>query len=211
MEVFPGLEAFFWKDFQINNCNCYLIAGSSRILIDPGHARLVSHVRAGLTEKGFSPDDIDVVIVTHAHPDHMEAAVLEFPRADMTMSHREYDYFRKAAGAYAEAYVPAFFLKEGEVRIGDVALQIVSTPGHTPGSICIYWPDRKALFSGDLVFSRGVGRTDLPGGNTADLKKSIRKIAGLDLEYILPGHGEIVAGKKEIEANFRIIEQFSMF
>jgi glyoxylase-like metal-dependent hydrolase (beta-lactamase superfamily II) len=137
-------------------------------------------------------------------------AVAEFRRAAMAMSREEYDFLRKAAGSYADSYIPEFFLGEGEIRIGDIGLQVISTPGHTPGSICIYWADRRALFSGDLVFSRGVGRTDLPGGGTAELRDSIRKISALDLEYILPGHGEILSGKKDIETNFRIIEQFAM-
>jgi glyoxylase-like metal-dependent hydrolase (beta-lactamase superfamily II) len=82
------------------------------------------------------------------------------------------------------------------------------TPGHSPGSLCLYWPDKKALFTGDLVFFQGVGRTDLPGGNGKELKKSIQRISHLDTEYLLTGHGEIVIGQEAIKENFQKIQAY---
>ena len=84
--------------------------------------------------------------------------------------------------------------------------QVLLAPGHSPGSICLYWPDKRVLVTGDVVFNQGIGRTDLPGGNGKLLKESIKKLAALEVEYLLPGHGEIVAGKKSVDANFNIIE-----
>ncbi len=101
---------------------------------------------------------------------------------------------------------PDFYLQEGELIVEDLSFQVISTPGHSPGSICLYWPEHKALFTGDLIFNQGIGRTDLPGGNGPLLKESIMQIAGLDIEYILSGHGEVIKGKKAVEANFRMIE-----
>jgi glyoxylase-like metal-dependent hydrolase (beta-lactamase superfamily II) len=80
------------------------------------------------------------------------------------------------------------------------------TPGHSPGSICLYWPAKKALFTGDVVFNQGIGRTDLPGGSGEQLKNSIQRISRLDVEYILTGHGNIVAGKEAVQENFKKIE-----
>jgi glyoxylase-like metal-dependent hydrolase (beta-lactamase superfamily II) len=82
------------------------------------------------------------------------------------------------------------------------------TPGHSPGSLCLYWPDRKVLFTGDVVFFQGIGRTDLPGGNGTELKKSIQRISQLDTEYLLTGHGEILVGKEAIKENFQKIEAY---
>ena len=70
-------------------------------------------------------------------------------------------------------------------------LSIISTPGHTPGSVCLYWPDEKVLLSGDTLFCMGYGRTDLPGGSYADLIESIRTLFELPEDVIVyPGHGE---------------------
>ena len=70
-------------------------------------------------------------------------------------------------------------------------LSIISTPGHTPGSVCLYWPDEKVLLSGDTLFCMGYGRTDLPGGSYADLIESIRTLFDLPSDVIVyPGHGE---------------------
>lgn len=90
--------------------------------------------------------------------------------------------------------------------MGDETFQVISTPGHSPGSLCLYWPKQKALFSGDVVFSGGIGRTDFPGGNGKLLKESIQRLAQLDVEYLLPGHGEALRGRKAVETNFQMIE-----
>jgi glyoxylase-like metal-dependent hydrolase (beta-lactamase superfamily II) len=82
------------------------------------------------------------------------------------------------------------------------------TPGHSPGSLCLYWPDKKALFTGDVVFFQGIGRTDLPGGNGKELKNSIQKISQLDTEYLFTGHGEILIGQEAIQANFKKIHAY---
>ncbi|MEQ8204508.1 MAG: MBL fold metallo-hydrolase, partial [Smithellaceae bacterium] len=76
-----------------------------------------------------------------------------------------------------------------------------------PGSIGLYWPERKALFCGDVIFAQNVGRTDFPGGSSALLKKSIISFAQLDIEFLLPGHMGIIAGKDKIRKNFEIIIQ----
>jgi glyoxylase-like metal-dependent hydrolase (beta-lactamase superfamily II) len=64
------------------------------------------------------------------------------------------------------------------------------------------------LFTGDLVFRESIGRTDLPGGNGGMLKESIKRLSEMDVDYILSGHGEIVAGKKEVKANFEKIKNY---
>ena len=70
-------------------------------------------------------------------------------------------------------------------------LSVLPTPGHTPGSVCLYWPDEKVLLSGDTLFCMGYGRTDLPGGSYADLIESIRTLFDLPEDVIVyPGHGE---------------------
>ena len=211
MEILNGLHAFLWSSQTANNCNTFFIDGEKKILVDPGHHQLFGHVQDGLSRLSLTPQDIDLVIITHAHPDHMEAVeVFEKPTL-VAISNEEIEFFKTMAERYPSAanvdlLRPDLFLQEGEITVGKETFQILLAPGHSPGSICLYWPDKKVLITGDVVFNQGIGRTDLPGGNGKLLKESIKKLAALEVEYLLPGHGEIVTGKKSVDANFKIIE-----
>jgi hydroxyacylglutathione hydrolase len=208
MKVIEDLYAFIWKDISQNNCNSFLIEGSKKILIDPGYRHLFAHVERGLAGMSMSPDEIDVVIATHGHPDHLEAAS-RFPKqALFSMNRDEYLFIREMAGKNLTVPEPAFFLREGEATTGNHTFQIIPSPGHSPGSIAIYWPERRVLFSGDVVFNQGIGRTDLPGGNGGLLKKSIERLSKLDVEYLMPGHGEALEGRDAVRDNFRMIEKY---
>jgi hydroxyacylglutathione hydrolase len=102
---------------------------------------------------------------------------------------------------------PDFFLNEGELKVGEIVLEVFHTPGHTPGSTTLYWKDASALFTGDLIFKDGLGRTDFPGGNGSQLKNSIRRMAALNAKWLLSGHGDIVSGSDMVKANFEQVEQ----
>jgi hydroxyacylglutathione hydrolase len=96
------------------------------------------------------------------------------------------------------------FLDEGDtVRIGDDELQVLFTPGHSPGSISFYCKDEKFLISGDVLFWGSVGRTDLPGGDFAILEESIKtKLYTLPADTIVyPGHGDSTAIGDEMKTN----------
>lgn len=210
MKITDGLHAFLWRDPTSNNCNTYLIDGDKRILIDPGHRHLFTRVEMELREVGLSPEDIDLVIVTHAHPDHMEAVEMFAKPTLFAMGLDEINFLRDMAEQYRGdpgVLEPDFFLQEGELKVGRNTFQVVLAPGHSPGSICLYWPGQKVLFTGDVVFNQGIGRTDLPGGDGRLLKESIRRLAALDAEYLLSGHGEIISGAENVTANFKMIEQ----
>lgn len=208
MDVCKGLHAFIWQDYRENNCNTFLIDGVKKILIDPGHRHLFRHVERNLAALKLAPADIDVVIATHGHPDHLEGAKLFSKPTLIAMNETEYRLVKPWSGPVFEVPDPDFFLQEGDLRIGAEDFEVIHTPGHSPGSICLYWPARKALFAGDVVFREGIGRTDLPGGNGGQLKASIRKIAALEVEYLLTGHGDIVAGREAVRENFRAIEAY---
>lgn len=210
MQVCDHLHAFIWRSMSANNCNCYLIDCSKRILIDPGHAPYFDHVESGLRELDLTIADIDVVICTHAHPDHIEAAqTVKRAGALFALHTDDWELVKQmapqlsAAGGFSlEELTPNLLLSEGELNIGDTSLSVYHTPGHSPGSICLHWPLHQALFTGDLVFKDGVGRTDLPGGDDRQLVKSISRIAALPARYLLPGHGEMVSGEEAIQTNF---------
>jgi len=71
-----------------------------------------------------------------------------------------------------------------------------------------FWPLQKALFTGDLIFKEGVGRTDLPGGDGSKLKESIIGLKNLDVEWLLSGHGEVISGADRVKKNFDDVESF---
>ena len=216
MKIANNLHAFIWQSMTANNCNAYLIDGPTRVLIDPGHRALFEHVELGLRDLKLTTDDIDLIICTHAHPDHLESVQLFKQKSTLFSLHAtEWNWvvttgkqMSAAFGIDTEALTPDFFLKEGTLSLDDLELEVFLTPGHSPGSICLYWPLQKALFSGDLVFKEGLGRTDLPGGDGPTLKESIKRMSQLDVELLLAGHGEIVSGAREVKSNFEQIEEF---
>jgi len=213
MQIVENLHAFLWLDPTTNNCNTYFINGQKRILIDPGHVHLSGQMRAHLAALSLGPEDMDLVIVTHGHPDHMEGvqlfsetpALIAFPQIELEFIKNQAPHYGQSMGW--SDFAPDFLLREGDLNVGDFRFQVIQTPGHSPGSVCLYWPDQKVLFTGDVVFNQGVGRTDLPGGDGQLLKQSIRTISRLDVDYLLSGHGDPVAGRDHVNANFSAIER----
>jgi len=215
MKLEKGLYAYLWQNAYENNCNTYVIDGEMTVLIDPGHTRHLSRVFHQMEEDGLSSEKIDVVIVTHSHPDHMEGLeVFADKPIKIAMSREEERYLLESGKFLFEMMtqpVPKFridfYLKEGELHLGEKTFQVFQTPGHSPGSITIYWPERKVLFTGDLIFYGGIGRTDFLEGNSRLLMESIERMSRLDTELVLPGHGDIVMGKNLVLQNYEFIRQ----
>jgi glyoxylase-like metal-dependent hydrolase (beta-lactamase superfamily II) len=190
------------------------------VLIDPGHSKIFGHVRDGLSQLGLKPEDIGLIICTHAHLDHIEGVALfnKTPAHPPTLIaiHESAWQFVKRMGRYVNATFgkadgetgPDFFIKEGDLSVGGIRIDVFHTPGHSPGSVCLYLPDQKLLFTGDLIFKAGIGRTDIPGGISTQLKESIQRVSEMDIEWILPGHGDVVSGKQDVKANFDHIKRF---
>jgi hydroxyacylglutathione hydrolase len=98
-------------------------------------------------------------------------------------------------------------LAEGDTVAG---MNVIHTPGHTIGSMCLYDPKSKSLISGDTVFRDGVGRWDLPTGDAKALHESVARLAALDVEGLYPGHGEAVGrgGSRFIANDLHYLESF---
>lgn len=213
MHLSDDVHAFLWLDPRANNCNSYLINAEKKILVDPGHHALFDHVRDGLAQLSLSPQDIDLVLITHGHPDHLEGVkVFEGTPTLIAIHKTELDFMKSVGPHYVDSlnlaeFEPDILLQDGDLKVGQLSFRVIHAPGHSPGSFCLYWPDKNALFTGDVIFNQGLGRTDLPGGNGQHLKDSIKKLSRLEVDYLLPGHGDILSGRGRIEANFQDIER----
>jgi len=155
-------------------------------------------VDAGVTPMAVKPyrDTINTIVLTHCHFDHtahikeithMCKAKVAIHRADATGLLDEMRCLSMHFGARAPGIVPDIMLAEGDT-IG--TLRVLHTPGHTPGSICLYAEEDRVLISGDTVFADGgFGRYDFLGGSRAELARSLDRLTGLDVEGLYPGHG----------------------
>jgi hydroxyacylglutathione hydrolase len=212
MKIFDDLYVYPWLSYEANNCNTILIDGKVPTLIDPGHAQLFNHVLQGMTKDGKDINKVQMILCTHSHPDHIEAIERFDDNVLRTIGKEEYAYLHDggrelfmATGCTLPKRPFTVFLNEGIANIGGKDFQIIHTPGHSPGSICLYWKEKRTLISGDTLFYMGVGRTDLPGGNMELLAGSLAKLAQLDIECLIPGHGELIRGEKAIKKNFQLI------
>jgi len=228
-----NVYCYIWQGMG-NNCNTTVITGvlkgdKPHIIIDPGHIineadeECLASLEEGMAADHLKIDEVGLIINTHSHPDHCQSNELIVNRsgAQVTLSEEE-DKFRNTIGERmysmfgmkAPHFTPLFFLKEGDVDLGKdgFKVQVILTPGHSPGSVCLYLPDTEILITGDVIFYMSVGRTDFPGGNTMMLKKSIEKLSGLEVEYLVPGHNTepngIIRGKDKIKRNFEAVQMF---
>ncbi len=235
LRLAENFYCYIWRG-QGNNCNsslwCHVLRGERpHVLVDPGHIRneigepCFDSLTQTMERNGFKVEDVGLVIATHSHPDHFEASepLTRNHGALLTLSQEEDEFYRSsmgrelyhAFGLKIPSIIPFFYLKEGDLSLGTknkVNIKILSTPGHSPGSISLYWPEEKILISGDVVFFGSIGRTDFPGGSPSLLRKSIDRLAELDVEYLVPGHstepGNIIAGKEKVTRNFQVVKMF---
>jgi len=196
------------------DCNCTVLAcGDTKeaVIIDPGGeteriASIVAHY--DLTVKA--------IIHTHAHLDHIYCTreVKEAHGGEVCL-HKDdlflYDGIAVQAAMFGWQVKPGVpverFLVDGDaVSFGKRAALVLHTPGHTPGSLCfeVAMPGEKTVvFAGDTLFRRSVGRTDLPGGDSRTLERSIReRLYTRDLDsMVVPGHGPTTTLGDEARAN----------
>lgn len=216
MLIKDNLYSFPWTNMMVNNCNSYFIDGETPTLIDPGLMGYKEELFKRMSADGLDPQKIQLIITTHLHPDHC-GGMLEFDlnKIRLALSREEEEFFKEVGPKFFQMFgmeMPEFkvdfYLQEGELKLDDETYDVYITPGHSPGSASLYWPKHKALICGDVIFLQGVGRVDFPGGDGRLLIQSIERLSKLNIEYLLPGHGEVIVGKENIEENFRYIREF---
>lgn len=178
--------------------NCYIVGCSETkkgVVIDPGGhpERILAEVeRHGLTVK--------YVFNTHAHFDHTDAngAIIQATGAPLALHPQDLPLLKASGGAALfgmqadPSPLPNVDLHAGdELEVGTLCFQVLHTPGHTPGHVCLYEPTQGVLFDGDVLFYQGIGRTDLPGGSWQQLMDSIQQVLFTlpDDTVIYSGHG----------------------
>jgi len=194
----------------------YYLGEPLNILFDPGLKNYLDVRTQAMKEDGLNPDAIKYIFNTHCHPDHFEGSEFFMEKGvPLAMHKTEIDFLNEHGPAFFELFGMKFpsykfdtILEEGKLDVNGTELEIYHTPGHSPGSICVYWPDKKALICGDLVFHESVGRVDFPGGDGKKLKESINKISKLDIEILLPGHMEFIQGADGVKKNFELIQRY---
>lgn len=193
---------------QLQN-NCYIIYDQDTresLVVDPGDEP--DRVQDFIKESGLT---IKYIVCTHAHFDHI-GALLEIKAstgAEIVIHKSDLPIYLSAQQHAAmwgfqidPLPEPELFVSEGDIlTLGQIRFQVMHTPGHSPGGICLF--GEGVLITGDTVFAGSVGRTDLPGGDILELKKSFARIMSLPPStQILPGHGPSSTVHREKTTNF---------
>ncbi len=176
--------------------NGYLVHnGVDAVAVDPpDNPRLV------LDELAAAPITLRAILCTHGHFDHVYGCAPLQKLTDLPVLIAKEDWDMRAVlmdradafGLPAPETFRAEMLAEGDYNWGSLHCQVLHSPGHSPGSLCYFFPEGNILISGDVLFYRSVGRADLPGGNVRTLGASIRKLYELphaDQVTVYPGHG----------------------
>jgi len=168
--------------------------GKDAIIIDPGDD--ADYIIRKIQDLKLKPQ---LIIATHGHFDHVLAVpelklAFQVPflmhRADLFLLKRSAETSQFFTGVRGDPpLMPDKFIKEGDIiKFGQEKLKVMETPGHTPGSVCLYATG--VLFSGDTLFADGVGRTDFSYASSTQLQKSLQKLSHLPpATRVLPGHG----------------------
>ncbi|HET9836599.1 MAG TPA: MBL fold metallo-hydrolase [Candidatus Angelobacter sp.] len=192
-------------------CNCSVVGDEQTreaMVIDPGDQ--IEDILKILGEEKLT---LKQIVITHAHIDHVGGAMKlkAATGAPILMNQNDYALLKmldvQAAWIGMRPPGPVQVdeaVEQGRVlKIGNISSNVIHTPGHTEGSICVYFPQEKRLIAGDTLFAGSIGRTDLPGGSTEKILRSLHTqvLALPDDTDVVPGHGPATSIGEERETN----------
>ncbi len=236
-EVIKNL--FFFSENQMMDCNQYIIKDNNTgelSLFDAGNAISLNGLFIGMEKLNLNYENITKVFITHGHLDHVlgiyrliqilkenPPAIFAYGTAAKILQEGDETkilplFLGITARRFGVEIIPLKVnnlsqVKEIEIS-SEFSFQIHYTPGHSPGSVCYYEPDKKILIPGDLIFKGGsFGRFDLPGGSLQTLINSIKLVNNLNVKFLLPGHGRVSFENenKNIKFSYKMIKSMGSF
>jgi glyoxylase-like metal-dependent hydrolase (beta-lactamase superfamily II) len=192
-------------------CNCSIIGDEQTheaMVIDPGDQ--IEGILEILRQEKLT---LKQIVITHAHIDHVGGAMKlkAATGAPILMNQNDYALLKMLdmQAAWVGMRPPGAVevdeaVSQGRVlKIGEISSNVIHTPGHTEGSICLYFPEEKKLIAGDTLFAGSIGRTDLPGGSIDKIMRSLHTqvMALPDETEVVPGHGPSTTIGEERESN----------
>ena len=192
-------------------CNCSIIGDETTheaMVIDPGDD--IDDIVAIIEQHKLQ---VKQIVITHAHIDHVGGAMKLRARTGAPILLNQNDYaLLKMLDVQAswlgmqspgKVEIEAGLADNQTLSAGSLSASVLHTPGHTEGSVCLFFPAEKMLIAGDTLFARSIGRTDLPGGSFEKIMHSLhdRVLALPDETVVIPGHGPITTIGDEREEN----------
>ena len=192
-------------------CNCSVIGDEvshEAMVIDPGDD--IGDVLAIIQKHNLS---VKQIVITHAHIDHVGGAMKlrVATGAPILLNHNDYALLKMldlqadwiGMQSPGKVEIDHSIDEQDTVKAGSLLANVLHTPGHTEGSICLYFPAEKKLIAGDTLFAGSIGRTDLPGGSFEKIMRSLHdKLLALpDETAVVPGHGPLTSIGAEREVN----------
>jgi len=180
----------------------YVVKGDRiNLLIDSGLDKNFSLLQKNLLKIGLKVRDIDIVVNTHEHFDHIGAnryfqenaiiAAHRFAATKMAVNDKYVTLYSSGDTNDLSLYVHLWLESKSRFDLGNYTFDIIHTPGHTSGSICIYEPSKKFLFTGDMIFAGGILSYIAESGSVGDYINSIMSLNARYVEQIYPGHGNL--------------------
>lgn len=182
-------------DYQTN---CYIVHEENStdcLIIDPGYEP--ETLSSYLEEKGLTPE---AILLTHCHFDHVGAVKDLAAQYDCKVFLDKKELAMPPMLTNGPLYYTDGYGDGDTLTLAGIPIQVLETPGHTPGSVCLIMED--TLFSGDTLFAGSCGRTDLPCGDARAMRDSLRRLAALSENYrVCPGHGPSSTLNREKKTN----------
>src|SRR3989344_922337 len=193
MEILKGVDVLAGAG---NDSNSYIIDG--QLLVDSGSGEWFARAKEYIAGR-YDTSRLKTIVVTHSHYNHAGGAkkFRDWLKATVCVHEKEAEWLEtgngtcaEMSGAVARSMTADKRLREGiGIKTDNFTFRVIHTPGHSPGSLCLFDEESGMLISGDTVFWQRARGTDMPSGSDTEMQESLKKLAQLQIKHLLPGHG----------------------